>query len=77
MWKIFSYYHTIICELQKEDFRLDGHKIKIFLGGDYDFLSKCLGHQGQASTYPSMTDLVTLEHLRNHGVLPEYLGRKL
>ena len=29
-----------------------------------------LGHQGSASTFPSSLDLVTLEHLRNHGGHP-------
>ena len=53
--------------MQEPNFMLDnGSEVKVFLGGDYDFLSKCLGHQGQAATYPSLTDLVTLEHLRNH-----------
>ena len=40
--------------------------MRVFLGGDYDFLDVCLGHQGSAATCPSSKDLVTLEHLRNH-----------
>ena len=32
------------------------------MGGDYDFLSECLGHQGQAASFPSLTDLVTLKN---------------
>ena len=41
-------------------------RVRVFLGGDYDFLDVCLGHQGSAATCPSSKDLVTLEHLRNH-----------
>ena len=48
----------------------NGKKVKIFLGGDLNFLSACLGHQGQASSYPSHLDLVELAHLRNHAGKP-------
>ena len=67
LWKVFSVFQTELKKLQEPDFILDnGKKVKIFLGGDYDYISKCLGHQGQGATYPSPTDLVTLSHLRNH-----------
>ena len=36
------------------------------LGWRFPFLDDVLGHQGSAATYPSSTDLVALEHLRNH-----------
>ena len=52
--------------LQSEEFSFIGHKVKIFLGGDYHFLDDCLGHQRSAATCPSSKDLVTLEHLRSH-----------
>ena len=55
-----------IGRLQSEESSLIGHKVKVFLGGDYHFLDDCLGHQGSAATCPSSKDLVTLEHLRNH-----------
>ena len=55
-----------IGRLQSKEFSLIGHKVKVFLGGDYHFLGDCLGHQGSAATCPSSKDLVTLEHLRNH-----------
>ena len=64
-WQVFSIYQVEIKELP--GFKLEnGLNVKVFLGGDYEFLSKSLGHQGQSATYPSLTDLVTLEHLRNH-----------
>ena len=67
MWKVFSYYVPQIKMLQDPNFELrNGLKVKVFLGGDLDYLSKCLGHQGQAATFPSLTDRVTLDHLRNH-----------
>ena len=52
--------------LQSEEFSLLGHKVKVFLGGDYHFLDDCLGHQRSAVTCPISKDLVTLEHLWNH-----------
>ena len=52
--------------LQSNEFSLIGHKVQVFLAGDYRFLDDCLGHQGSAATCPSSKDLVTLEHLRNH-----------
>ena len=52
--------------MQHERVFLCGHKVKIFLGGDYHFLHDCLGHQGSSATYPSAKDLVTLDHLRKH-----------
>ena len=60
LWKVFSVFRKDILTLQNPDFVLNnGRKIKLFLEGDYDFLSNCLGHQGQAATFPSLTDLVT------------------
>ena len=56
--------------MQSETFRISGYKVKVFLGGDFHFLDDCLGHQGSAASYPSAKDLVTLEHLRNHGGKP-------
>lgn len=41
----------MITEIQG-NFELTGHKVQVFLAGDYDFLSKYLGHQGQSSSYP-------------------------
>ena len=64
--KMLSSYRPELIKLQDPNFKLNVKKVKIFLGGDYDFLNKSVGHQGQASTYPSLTDLVTLEHLRRH-----------
>ena len=59
MWEIFEYYRKVLIDIEKSDFTLDnGMKVKVFLGGDYHFLSDMLGHQGQASTFPSPLDLV-------------------
>ena len=53
-------------EMQSGRFFLCGHKVKIFLGGDYHFLDDRLGHQGSSATYPSAKNLVTLDHQRKH-----------
>ena len=66
MAKVLRKFSRDIEELQRESFSLCGHKVKIFLGGDYHFLDDCLGHQGSSATYPSAKDLVTLDHLRKH-----------
>ena len=70
MAKIILLYRPALIEMQSETFRISGYKVKAFLGGDFHFLDDCLGHQGSAASYPSAKDLVTLEHLRNHGGKP-------
>ena len=70
MWKVFGIFREQIVAIQKDDFSIDGRKVKIFLGGDFHFLDDMLGHQGSAATFPGCLDLVTLDHLRNHGGLP-------
>ena len=49
---------------------IDGHKIDLFLGGDFKFLDACMGHQGSTSTHPIFYDDITLSHLQNHGGRP-------
>ena len=66
MAKVLRNLSRDIEELQRESFAPCGHKVKIFLGGDYHFLDNRLGHQGSSATYPSAKDLVTLDHLRKH-----------
>ena len=66
MWRVSHVFIRPITELQEGKFTIDGRKIRVFLGGDFHFIDDMLGHQGSAATYPSSTDLVTLEHLRNH-----------
>ena len=51
---------------QSEEFFLCGHKVKVFLEGDFKFLDDCLGHQGSAATYPSAKYSVHRDHLQNH-----------
>ena len=70
MWKVFHVFQQPITDLQEGNFRIEGRRIRVFLGGDFHFLDDVLGHQGSAATYPSSTDLVTLEHLRNHAGKP-------
>ena len=70
MWKVFSTFCEQIVAIQRDDFCINDRKVKIFLGGDFHFLDDMLGHQGSAATFPSSLDLVTLEHLRNHGGQP-------
>ncbi|XP_066911411.1 uncharacterized protein, partial [Clytia hemisphaerica] len=59
-----------LIEIQREEFRLDGHPVKVLLGGDFHFQDDCLGHQGSSSTFPSAKWDVTLAHLREHGGKP-------
>ena len=81
MWKIFEYYRKVLIDIQKSDFTLDnGMKVKAFLGGNYHFLSDTLGHQGQASAFPSPLDLVERNHLKNHSGTPhsrKYWGNNI
>ena len=70
MWKVLGIFREQISAFQNEDFNIKGRKVKAFLGGDFHFTDDMLGHQGSASTFPSSLDLVTLEHLRNHGGNP-------
>ena len=53
MVKVLRTFLQDIEEMQSERFSLCGHKVKIFLEGDYHFLDDCLGHQGSSATYPS------------------------
>ena len=46
-----------------------GSKVKVFLNGDFKMLDLIMGHQISAS-YPSIKDLVTLNHLKTHGGTP-------
>ena len=41
-----------LLEIQKEEFRLDGHPEKVLTGGDFHFQDDFLGHQGSSSTFP-------------------------
>ena len=56
--------YEAIERLQGEE--LVERKAKLFLGGDYNVLDDCLGCLGSKTTFPSLKDLVTSEHLRNH-----------
>ena len=70
MWKVFDVFRKPISAIQDPNFTLGDHPVRLFLGGDFHFLDDCLGHHGSASKYPSSTDLVALDHLRNHGGRP-------
>ena len=41
--------------------------MEVFLSGDFKFLDACLGHHGSSASFSSAKDLVSLDHLRNHG----------
>ena len=58
-------FYEAIERLQSEEFSLIGHKVTVFLVGDYHFLDDCLGHQGSATTCPKSKDLVTLQGFPN------------
>jgi len=70
MWLIFKQFREFLYELQKPNYHLCGKQVKVFLGGDYHFLSDMIGHQGQSATYPSISDLVMSSHLRKHAGTP-------
>ena len=70
LWKVFYVYRDSITKLQEEGFTIAGRSIRVFLGGDVHFLDDMLGHRGSAATYPSCTNLVTWDHLFNHGGRP-------
>ncbi len=71
MWKVFHPYREQIAALQELGKSILGKELKIFLGGDFDFLDDCLGHQGSSASYPSSSDLVELQHLQNHAGKPQ------
>ena len=56
--------------MQHRNFCLQGHKIKVFLNGDFKNLELLLRHQGVGARYPSLKDEVGRVHLREHGVVP-------
>ena len=35
MAKVLAPYHKVICDMQKQDLRINGHKVKVFLGADF------------------------------------------
>jgi len=70
MVKVLSPFQQSFRDLQQEDFRLDGHRVEVFLGGDYHFLDSCLGHQGSSATFPSSKWDMTKAHLQNHSGKP-------
>ncbi|XP_065678677.1 uncharacterized protein LOC124819115 [Hydra vulgaris] len=59
-----------IKRIQSSDFKLKGKIVRLFLGGDFHFIDDVLGHQGSAASFPSSTDLVKLNSLRNHASMP-------
>ena len=42
--------------------------VQLFLNGDYALICEILGHQGCASSYPSIRDSTSCTHLRSHAV---------
>ena len=56
--------------MQHKDFTLSGRfTVKVFLIGDFDMLDVVMGHQRSAS-FPSIKDLVTLNHFKTHSSTP-------
>ena len=70
MWQHFDSYRHVISEMQSDCYRINGKKFKLFLGGDLKFLHHCLGHQRSSASYPSHKDLVSINHLQDHGDSP-------
>ena len=70
MRKVLHPFYNTIKDMQHPDFRLGGHRIKVFLNGDFKNLDLLLGHQGSGARYPSVKDEVERVHLREHGGVP-------
>ena len=56
--------------MQHLDIHLQGHKIKVFLNGDFKNLDLVLGYQRSGARYPSLKDEVERVHLPEHGGVP-------
>ncbi|XP_065681211.1 uncharacterized protein LOC136094902 [Hydra vulgaris] len=67
---VLGHYANDIKRIQSSDFKLKGKIVRLFLGGDFHFIDNVLGHQGSAASFPSSTDLVKLNSLRNHASMP-------
>ncbi|XP_065685093.1 uncharacterized protein LOC136097065 [Hydra vulgaris] len=67
---VLGHYANDIKRIQSSDFKLKGKIVRLFLGGDFHFIDDVLGHQGSAASFPSSTDLVKLNSLRNHASMP-------
>ncbi|XP_065682911.1 uncharacterized protein LOC136095939 isoform X2 [Hydra vulgaris] len=67
---VLGHYANDIKRIQSSDFKLKGKRVRLFLGGDFHFIDDVLGHQGSAASFPSSTDLVKLNSLRNHASMP-------
>ena len=70
MRKVLLPFYNTIKDMQHPDFRLECHRIKVFLNGDFKNLDPLLGHQGSDARYPSVKDEVEKVYLREHGGVP-------
>ena len=70
MQKVLHPFYNTIRDMQHPDFRLQGHKIKVVLNGDFKNWDLLLGHQGSGARYPSLKDEVERVHLWEHGGVP-------
>ena len=67
MLKVLEPFEDPIKNMQHKDLTLPGgFKVKVFLNGHFKMLDLVMVHQTSA-TYPSIKDLVTLNHLKTHG----------
>ena len=70
MYKALGLFNTAFREMSDPNFRLGGHKVAFFLGGDFKYLDGILGTQGSSAKLPCAKCKVELEHLQGHGGLP-------
>ena len=70
MQKVLHPFYNTIRDMQHPDFRLQGHKIKVVLNGDFKNWDLLLGHQGSGARYPSLKDEMERVHLWEHGGVP-------
>ena len=73
MFKLLEPFEGQINDKERKDFTLPGgFKVKVFHNGDFKMLDLAMGHQTSAS-YSSITDLVSLNHLKTHSGTPHTL----
>lgn len=73
MTTAFDIYNQQFTDLQRSaEIEVDGKKrsCRLFLFGDYEFLTRVMGHLGPVSVYPCIWCYVPLAHLHNTGGLP-------
>ena len=67
MSKVLEKYSSAFQCMADPNFRIQGHKVEFFLGGDFKYLDGILGTQGSSAKMPCAKCKVGLDHLQGHG----------